>query len=231
MPRTSKKNGRVGNVYETLKRQIAGLQLKPGALLDERQLMDDLGAGRTLIRESIIRLKNEGLVVGDPNRSSYVRDITLTETRELFEYLMIIEKNVAFLAAKRRTPKQVERIKKIQADFRATTMQKDIDAWKIVCINDDFHRQLAACVDNSFLNRADEQIRSMAIRLAYISFGKEMSDSESLKGHCEIVNRHHDEIVEAIEMGDTERLVEVTLDHLKLFQTRIMKAMTNVDFL
>src|SRR5690606_1073114 len=59
------KNGRgrlVSHVYEVLKRKVITLELRPGEFLHEKRLMEELKVGRTPLRESILRLKVEGLV-------------------------------------------------------------------------------------------------------------------------------------------------------------------------
>src|SRR2546426_5848431 len=51
---------------------IVSLELRPGAVIDERRLMDRLGIGRTPVREALRRLSQERLVEVYPRRGVFV---------------------------------------------------------------------------------------------------------------------------------------------------------------
>ena len=51
-----------GQAYRKLEEMIATLELPPGAVLSEAQLIEALDIGRTPIREALQRLAVEGLV-------------------------------------------------------------------------------------------------------------------------------------------------------------------------
>ena len=68
--------------YRLIRRNIMNLYLKPGAVLNEAELSDQLGMSRTPIREALILLKNEGLVDIMPQRGSRVSHISLSLVRE-----------------------------------------------------------------------------------------------------------------------------------------------------
>ncbi|MBD3174746.1 MAG: GntR family transcriptional regulator, partial [Armatimonadia bacterium] len=48
--------------YALIKEKVVTLELPPSTLIDEQSLMEDLGLGRTPIREALQRLDSEGLV-------------------------------------------------------------------------------------------------------------------------------------------------------------------------
>jgi hypothetical protein len=48
--------------YHAIRDMIVSLELRPGAVIDERRLMQQLGIGRTPIREGLRTLAQEGLV-------------------------------------------------------------------------------------------------------------------------------------------------------------------------
>ena len=67
------------------------LYLKPGAVLNEAELSEQLGMSRTPIREALILLKNEGLVDIMPQRGSRVSHISLSLVREGYFMRRILE--------------------------------------------------------------------------------------------------------------------------------------------
>lgn len=68
--------------YRVLRRNIMQFQLKPGDVLNEAELSEQLGMSRTPIHEALILLKNEDLVDILPHRSSTVSYISLKYIRE-----------------------------------------------------------------------------------------------------------------------------------------------------
>ena len=56
--------------YQLLVRKITRLELAPGAVLVEKNLMTELGIGRTPIREALQRLAAEGLVLARCNAAT-----------------------------------------------------------------------------------------------------------------------------------------------------------------
>ena len=77
--------------YRLIRRNIMNLYLKPGAVLNEAELSEQLGMSRTPIREALILLKNEGLVDIMPQRGSRVSHISLSLVREGYFMRRILE--------------------------------------------------------------------------------------------------------------------------------------------
>lgn len=69
-----KKNSETGKeyAYRVLKENIMSLELKPGELLSEGELAQQLNISRTPIREVLMRLKNEYLIEVKPQTGTYV---------------------------------------------------------------------------------------------------------------------------------------------------------------
>ncbi|CAI3791398.1 GntR family transcriptional regulator [Pseudarthrobacter sp. MM222] len=67
---------------ETLRRRIISLQLPPGEPLSENELAHELGVSRTPVRESLILLREEGLVQVYPQIGSFVSLVDLGRVSE-----------------------------------------------------------------------------------------------------------------------------------------------------
>jgi GntR family transcriptional regulator, rspAB operon transcriptional repressor len=67
---------------ETLRRRIISLQLPPGEPLSENELAQELGVSRTPVRESLILLREEGLVQVYPQIGSFVSLVDLARVSE-----------------------------------------------------------------------------------------------------------------------------------------------------
>ena len=67
---------------ETLRRRIISLQLPPGEPLSENELAQELGVSRTPVRESLILLREEGLVQVYRQIGSFVSLVDLARVSE-----------------------------------------------------------------------------------------------------------------------------------------------------
>jgi DNA-binding GntR family transcriptional regulator len=63
--------------YEILRHRIIEFYYKPGERLPTKEIHEELGIGRTPVRESVVRLQQEGLVFTKPKSGSYVSLIDL----------------------------------------------------------------------------------------------------------------------------------------------------------
>ncbi|HXR12811.1 MAG TPA: GntR family transcriptional regulator, partial [Gaiellaceae bacterium] len=65
--------------YAAIRGLIVSLKMAPGALIDERRLMESLGIGRTPVREALRRLAQEQLVEVFPRRGMFVTGVDVSD--------------------------------------------------------------------------------------------------------------------------------------------------------
>ncbi len=87
-----------------LRRQIEAGRFRPGERLNEATLAQDMGTSRGPIREAIRVLAGMGLVIPVPNRGVFVRQVSLEETRDLYEVRALIFGFAVARATASRTP-------------------------------------------------------------------------------------------------------------------------------
>src|SRR4051794_41352639 len=90
--------------YATLHAAIVAGELSPGERLIEEELAERLGHSRGAVREAILRLGHEGLVVRERNRGARVRRFTQEEAIEILEARAALESLAAGYAAPRPPP-------------------------------------------------------------------------------------------------------------------------------
>ncbi|MGQ9646559.1 MAG: GntR family transcriptional regulator [Thermodesulfobacteriota bacterium] len=213
------------NVYNEIKRRIITLEFKPGEIVDEKRLMSELKVGRTPVREALLMLKNQNLIVSHPNRSAYVKELTLKDVKDLSESLMGIERLVTALAAQRISAELLEKVKQMEGEVETAVAQKNY--WEIESRNRDLHQLIAMACENGYLFSIHENLRNEISRLSYLAFSKEMENSMSLDAHLEKIVQHHREIIRCLESKNSERAGDLSAEHIKLFQNRIMLYLTH----
>ena len=85
--------------YRALEEMIVTRRLRPASMISENQLSEQLGCGRTPIREALQRLKFEGFVEIHPRRGVLVTPIDVVRQLELLEVRRPLENLVVRLAA------------------------------------------------------------------------------------------------------------------------------------
>ena len=89
--------------YDAIRELVVTLELPPGSLVDERDLMARLGLGRTPVREALRALAQEKLIEVYPRRGMFVTPVDARNLAALSEVRGVLEPFAARLAAERLT--------------------------------------------------------------------------------------------------------------------------------
>ncbi|MGH2533163.1 MAG: GntR family transcriptional regulator [Thermomicrobiales bacterium] len=202
---------KVDVVYERLKDLIITLEIEPGAVVDERELMERLGVGRTPLRETIQRLAHEGLIEQIPRRGSWVSHLSVTDLQQMIEARRILEPVAMRLAAQRIKPAHIE-VLSAQLDEAEHLLAEGIPA-RCVYIDQTFHRTLARVSGNRHLARMIEGLNLELIRYWYVSFVK--------VGGVAPAFDHHRAILNAVARGDADAAEREMHRHIDIFIERV----------
>ena len=115
--------------YEMIETRIVALDLEPGQVLSESQLVEELGIGRTPVREALQRLAAEGLVVVMPRRGVMVAEINIAKQLQLLELRREVERLCACKAAQRATEAERAQFGDLGTRLAASAEARDYDAF------------------------------------------------------------------------------------------------------
>src|ERR1700730_12328005 len=87
--------------YLRIRERIVSLDMRPGSVVNEGRLREELKIGRTPIREALQRLARESLVRSVPHRGTFVTDVNITDLARITEVSVGREAHAASLAAER----------------------------------------------------------------------------------------------------------------------------------
>ena len=197
--------------YRELKRQILMLEIAPGQLLNEAQLMQRLCVGRTPIREAIQRLATEKLVVANPRQTAFAAPILAQELAEIVEMRLVLEVPAARMAAERGSAQERAELQAACESFRQHAAADDRPG--ILFGDAAIHSLIASMSRNSFLVDASERLASFCHRVWCLSVQNAGRDEAFV--HC------HDELTRTICAGDVEAAGRAAADHIRLFRTRL----------
>jgi GntR family transcriptional regulator, transcriptional repressor for pyruvate dehydrogenase complex len=205
---------RLGDIVaRKLELAIRGGQYPPGSRLPaQRQLANDLGVSRPVLRESLQLLELRGLVnihygsgtyVAEPvdfstSPESWLRD-NISRVNQFYEFRRIIEPAGAALAAQRATKEEVLNLKRNIDEAALAVERNDITAF--VTFDVEFHALVAQMSHNPYLLHTLNQSIHLETDVRHII--------HLLHDHLAVAHRRHVAIYEAIAAGDAERSREL----------------------
>ncbi|WP_028225705.1 GntR family transcriptional regulator [Paraburkholderia ferrariae] len=135
--------------YAALKSLLLSGEIAPGEALSERALSERFGVSRTPVREAIRTLANDGLLEIVPMRGTFVKQLSVSDLREIHEARLALEGMAAWLAAQRgATPALRECADRLRA-MAAPRARVDVDAAQQVGWQ--FHEAMFAAANNARL--------------------------------------------------------------------------------
>ena len=156
------------SVYDTLRNEILALALPPGQLLDETTLAERFAMSRSPIREALIRLAGEELVVTLSNRSTIVAPIEVASFPKYVEALDVAQRMNTRLAAALRTEADLKIIARRQKEFEAAV--KTGQHLKMSEANKQFHMAVAYAGKNAYLASFYERLLNQGQRMLHLHF-------------------------------------------------------------
>ncbi len=87
--------------YETILELVLSGNAEPGELLTERRLADTLNMSRTPIRDALLMLESEGLLIRHGTRGLQVKQMRIDDFMEVLHVRQLLEPEAARLAAGR----------------------------------------------------------------------------------------------------------------------------------
>lgn len=202
---------KVQSAYDTLKRMIVTLELRPGSQLDERELMDRLGIGRTPLREAMLRLSHERMIVHVPRRGARVSDLSLLDLQQMIEARTHIEPLVTMLAAQRMTDAFLGRLEKLMLEVEAAADAKEVE--RLVNRDLEFHTVIARASGNRYFAAMAEQVNTAMLRFWYVSYA-------GIAGLPLSVD-HHRVLFESLVARDPLLAQQQSLEHIEIFKQRM----------
>jgi GntR family transcriptional regulator, rspAB operon transcriptional repressor len=205
--------------YQAIRERILRCALPPGALINERMLMDELGIGRTPIREALLRLSAEGLVVFS-GQGIHVAPVTLQSITALYTARLHAERLAWQLWMRVANSQKVERL--ASAFETAPQLAKHEDEEGLVDLDFRFHSQIYEECGNPFLTGHLYNLTGLSFRVWFLA------NPHQLEHHMLTV-RSHDPIIEAVQAHDTARLDREVTDHITNAFHAVVERMKGLD--
>lgn len=200
--------------YDAIVEAIVDQQLEPEEPLNIDSLAHQLEMSNTPVREALMRLKGERLVLQSSNRGFVVTPmLTEAEFHHLFETRCLIEVHALHSAVVE--PSQIEALATITEEMMHMEPGSKYEHFKEFNRTDhEFHRILIQMSPNTFLIKAWQDLH-FHLHIARLYTGVGIFD------HMD-ASQEHGKIVNALETGDGERATGLLEQHIKHAEKRLI---------
>jgi DNA-binding GntR family transcriptional regulator len=190
--------------YDQLLAMILDLRLPPGTMVNEAQLAHDIGFGRMPVREAVARLASDRFITVVPRRGTFVTPVGLEDVLEMFEAREAIECGVAYIAARRATTVDLDRLRVLVA--AADQARSGDRAEEYLRDDHAIHAFLVGVAGNGLLRDAAERLLQHNLRFWRSYWASRATEHSSMLSHAALLA--------AVEAHDPEAAERAMRDHI-----------------
>jgi len=192
---------------------IIRLDLAPGDVIREDALQEQLGIGRTPIREALLQLSRDQFVTVIPRRGMFVSSIDAAELSLLFETRAVMEPYAARLAALRGTPGQWAEMRDV---IRDSTGLDDDES--LMDVDRRCHEIIWEAAGNRFLTDTLDVLYAQSDRVWHLYLADVADTRHAVDEHAIILD--------ALESGDADHVGALVEAHVRSFDDQVREAVT-----
>lgn len=203
-------------VYNIIFSEILDGIFKPGDKILIKDLSNKYGVSTTPIREALSRLENEGVLNKEPYKSYEIKKYTYDEIEKIYEARIVIESQVAKLAAQKFDNSFSNKFEKVLRKSQQVINNKEYELFNQY--NSEFHFALFNTADNKYLLNMIKNIHQHIIVLNHQAF-LNASDDYKRTRFTQALNEHK-KIMECLRKNDDQKIAELMREHLKASLSR-----------
>jgi len=190
----------VADIVAWIRERIRSGRFVPGQRLVEADIMRELSATRSRVREALKRLAAEGVVTIEEFKGASVKHLTRGEIVQLYRARMALEGLAAGDCATNASPDVKQRLARLQKDLNS--LEHSGNHERFARLNDEWHRLIVEGSGNAYIHAFVERLRIPVYRLLFSTFYS--------SGRIDNANADHRLITRAITAGrakDAEKLM------------------------
>ncbi|MEM6664177.1 MAG: GntR family transcriptional regulator [Pseudomonadota bacterium] len=211
----TRSNGSLNDhVYGVLKNEILLCRLEPGAEISEGMLAQLYGFSKAPIRHALGRLRQEQFVVTRGRLGNSVAPITLQDVREVFQLRLMLEVEATRLAAGRVDAQHLRDLEARVHASHASDGHSTSETYREA--NHALHSYIVSASGNSRLAAMVTALIEQHERIIHFSLSIQNRDIE--------FHHVHDNLVEALIVGDHSVAAEIVEAAIRGSQAKIIEA-------
>jgi DNA-binding GntR family transcriptional regulator len=160
---------------------------RPGTRIKEEEISAEMGISRTPIREALVVLEQQGLVVQKPHRGTFVATFTPEEVIDLLRVEEALDSLAASLAAQNIAIEQIQAMRDLTREAESALTAK-FDSEKLYEYDRTFHYRLVEGSGSRVISRIVEVQFAQIYLCRYYTITAPNRFVHSIREHEEILN-------------------------------------------
>lgn len=190
-------------IADSLRQAILAGQLEPGERLNQEEMAKLFGVSRMPVREALLKLEVEGLVVSNLHKGFAVTELSADEVEDIFTIRMTLEGLATRLAVQNMTQERLNQMAELLQQ-----QERYIDDLRLrLDINRAFHSTIYNAAKRPRLAALITNLRNIVEAYSRIYI--------SVEGRTEATLQEHQAIYEACLQGDSELAERRIREHLQ----------------
>jgi DNA-binding GntR family transcriptional regulator len=199
-------------VADAVREQVVEGLLRPGSRLPEQRLSTALGVSRNTLREAMIQLMGERVLVREPNRGVFVARPDRAAVRDVYRTRRIIEP-AAVRSGESADGARLAAVRDaVEEGWRAAGQERWDD---LASANQHFHRALVALAGS---DRLDQQMALLLAEMRLVFHGM-----PEVRGFHEPYLPRNLAICELLEAGDRDAAADAVVDYLRAAEEHLLR--------
>ena len=191
-------------IVDSLTEAIVEHRLPPGTKLGEQKLADQFGVSRTLVRQALFQLSQNGLIRMEPARGAFVSAPSVEEARQVFAVRRMLEAGMVRAFIQSATDHELNTLRAHIDQEQQAVQRGDIPGR--TALLGDFHVCMAQCLGNEVLA---QMLMDLLSRCALITL---MYQSSAAAAHS---HEEHTALMDALQARDEARALRLMDEHLQ----------------
>jgi len=204
------------DVVDRLRQAIYSGRLAPDFRLREETLAEFLGVSRGPIREALLQLEREGLVIKEPNRGATVARLAREDLEEVYSLRMALELFAVRQAIRKGQLKHFDDMQKI-VDAMTTAVERGIDVQEAARLDVEFHEIMYQAASHK---RLYDFWSTLKPQIHIFLLARNVANPD----FREYIIPAHQDILDGLRARDEARVVALTQEHLSAAYERILKS-------
>ncbi|MFZ2737399.1 MAG: GntR family transcriptional regulator [Burkholderiaceae bacterium] len=192
-------------IRQSIESAIACGELLPGDTVDDVALTKTYQVSRTPVREALLQLQVQGILISTPRGGSMVAKISLQQLLSLWELLAELEGIAVRLACERMSDDELSLLLKHHQQSKKVVDNDDVKGWQEA--NFQFHELIYAGARNPFLRQDVLRIRFRTGIYRRHAFGA--------LGQIKSSYQQHEHIVSAVMQRNAASACAYMMDHMR----------------